>query len=216
MKISLNNKVLDTIDMSYFEPTKTFSWKSGCDHYRLLAHLSSHFNNTTLIDIGTRSGASAIALAKNSTNIVHSFDIEELSPHSYPNVVYHKCKLLEANEFHSLILTSPLISLDVNHDGVFERDFLDFLIKNDYKGLLYLDDIHTEKFPAMEVFWNSITLPKEDVTMYGHCSGSGIVVLDPTIEIVLECECSTELHQCCDVCTGYLRAKTNGTLKDKI
>lgn len=216
MKIRLNNKILDEIDMSYHDPTQTFSWKSGCDHYRLLAHMSSYFNNTTLIDIGTRSGASAIALAKNPTNIIHSFDIEDLTPHSYSNVQYHKCKILESTEFTSLILSSPFISLDVNHDGVFEQQFVNFLTENNYVGLLYLDDIHAENFPEMESFWNSISIQKIDITMYGHCSGSGIVIFDPSIEFVLECECSSELHECCDICTGYLQAKTNGKLKDKI
>lgn len=29
------------------------------------------------------------------------------------------------------------------------------------------------------------------------------------------CSCRSDMHECCDICTGYALAKLNGTLKDK-
>ena len=71
------------------------------------------------------------------------------------------------------LLSAPLIMLDTNHDGIFERKFYAFLKENRYRGLLFLDDIHLNT--AMIRFWNEIVEPKEDITDLGHFSGSGLV-----------------------------------------
>jgi hypothetical protein len=68
---------------------------------------------------------------------------------------------------------SPLIMLDTDHDGVFENKFYTHLKENNYKGLLFLDDIHLN--PPMRAFWSSIAETKEDITDLGHWSGSGLV-----------------------------------------
>jgi len=213
MNICLSNRILDELDMSYYEPTMTFSWKSGIDHYRLLSYLSFVFNNTTLIDIGTRSGASAIALARNPTNKIHSFDIEPCNGGPYRNVEYHVCDLLKTPEYWPLILGSPLISLDVGHDGSFEREFLDFLRKNSYTGLLYMDDIHAENFKEMETVWNEISEKKYDITSVGHFSGSGIVVFNSDIDIIMEGECSLFKNNWCENCANYLKTTIEQSLK---
>jgi predicted O-methyltransferase YrrM len=102
------------------------------EHYRLIAYLSTRFNNSLLFDIGTNKGYSALALSYNPTNRVISYDIEE-------------CKELNAAdqlsriEFRlgdvltdSRLLSAPLIMLNTNHDGSFERVFYDFLKKHHY------------------------------------------------------------------------------------
>ena len=42
----------------------------GKEHYKLLSYLSTLFNNSIIIDIGTHRGSSALALSYNSTNII--------------------------------------------------------------------------------------------------------------------------------------------------
>ncbi len=71
------------------------------------------------------------------------------------------------------LLKAPLIMLDTDHDGGFERQFYDFLKENRYRGFLFLDDIHLNS--AMIRFWDAIAEPKEDLTDLGHYSGSGLV-----------------------------------------
>jgi hypothetical protein len=185
MKITLDNKVLDAFNMKYVTLSeRTFDGVSGYDHYRLLQCLGSQFSNSLLFDIGTRTGASAIAMAQNPTNQVHSFDIKNTNPVAWKNVVYHVGNIMDMAEWKAKMLTSPLISLDVDpHDGGFEQAFLDFLSKNSYKGMLYMDDINLDRYPKLRALWNSITLKKVDVTKYGHFSGSGLVLFDPTMEI---------------------------------
>jgi tRNA1(Val) A37 N6-methylase TrmN6 len=55
---------------------KTFFDLPGENHYHLLANISNQINNSTIIDLGTYRGSSALALSYNKTNKVHTFDIE--------------------------------------------------------------------------------------------------------------------------------------------
>lgn len=52
-----------------------FIGSPGTQHYHILAYLSTCFNNTNIIELGTQHGTSAIALSYNESNIVHTFDI---------------------------------------------------------------------------------------------------------------------------------------------
>lgn len=186
MKIVLDNKVLDSIDMNYANPTVFFNSTSGFDHYRLLVYLSQQFRNVTFIDLGTREGGSAVALGYCLENKVLSFDINpNIQPASRVNISYHTGNALE-EKWHSVILASPLISLDTEHDGIFERQVLDFLVEHDYKGMLYMDDIKTNNYPLMIKFWENIKLRKVDVTKYGHFTGSGLVLFNNDTEIIMQ------------------------------
>lgn len=144
------------------------------EHYRLLAYLSFKYNNNVLFDIGSYRGLSAIALAANPTNKIISYDIAHyLRVDKMSNVDYIIGNCYDDPE----LLSSPLIMLDVDpHEGTFERSFIEHLTKNDYKGIVILDDIHLNS--QMDSFWNWIDVKKHDVTEYGHHSGTGLVVFD--------------------------------------
>ena len=44
-------------------------------HYSvLLSHLSTYFNDSIIVDLGTRDGDSAVALAYNNSNRVYTYD----------------------------------------------------------------------------------------------------------------------------------------------
>ena len=88
---------------------------------------------------------------------------------SRPNIEDRTGDVLEDKR----LFESPLIMLDTNHNGIFEKRAYTFLKENDYKGLLFLDDIYLNE--PMRAFWNSIADPKEDVTDLGHWAGSGLV-----------------------------------------
>ena len=143
------------------------------DHYQLLAFMSTRFKESTLIDIGTLKGYSALALSYNPSNRVISYDLSESKElhHSQQlsNIEYRIGHVLEAPE----LLSSSLILLDTDHDGEFENQVYAFLKQNNFEGLLVLDDIFLND--AMRQFWYSIDLPKEDLTDIGHWSGTGIV-----------------------------------------
>ena len=48
---------------------------AGQSEYKLYAYLSTFFNKSTILDIGTRVGGSALALSYNPTNQVISYDL---------------------------------------------------------------------------------------------------------------------------------------------
>ncbi len=143
------------------------------EHYQLLAYLSTRFNDATLFDIGTLKGYSALALSFNPVNRVISYDINDfkeiLKPEKLANIEYRIGNALQDPE----LVSSPLILLDTEHNGVFENQVYSFLKQNHYKGLLVLDEIDLND--AMKRFWHAIDLPKEDLTDIGHWSGTGIV-----------------------------------------
>jgi hypothetical protein len=179
-KFKLSRENISKIDFSRLakyianlEIRNFFLEKKFLEHYRLIACLSTQFNNTNVFDVGTNLGYSALALSYNTNNNIISYDVVECKELDHAeelsNIEYRVGDVLKDER----LLGSPLIVLDTNHDGVFENKFYSFLKENAYKGLLYLDDIHLNE--PMRDFWNSISEYKEDVTDLGHWAGSGLV-----------------------------------------
>jgi hypothetical protein len=160
---------------------RVFNKPPGMEHYHLLQTLSREIKGQEIIDIGTWMGASALALAANTTNTVHSFDLV----HSHPlpvrqNIVYHLANIVndtpEREQWKDRILASPLIFLDIDpHEGKDEYIFYEWLRDNQYKGRVICDDIH--HFKAMrDNFWSKIPEKfKTDLTSRGHWSGTGMI-----------------------------------------
>lgn len=153
-----------------------FLEREGIEHYRLLAWLSIRHDHTHISDIGTYKGLSALALSYNGGSYITSYDVQNSLalykgswPHNVEFVLYNR--LFSVN-----ILKSTLIFLDITHNGTDEQQIIDFLIKNNWTGLLIMDDIH--HFPDLNKVWNKIELPKQDITYLGHWSGTGIVYFD--------------------------------------
>lgn len=147
----------------------------GVAPYRLLSYFSTLFFNRTLVEIGTHNGWGSLALTYNPTNQVVGFDVDlsTLSPaiRDIPGTVFHEGLAHEIAP--DLVLSSPFIHFDALHDGVYERVFFDFLVAHEYKGIVLWDDIHLN--PEMGTFWENITLPKTDLTAFGHSTGTGLV-----------------------------------------
>jgi len=163
----LSRHVADSEHLKYFCDTQFM------EHYRLVAYLSTCFNNSLIFDVGTNKGYSALALSFNPSNRVVSYDIMECKelrcPEELARIEYRIGEVLE----DSRLLKASFIMLDTNHDGTFEQKFFAFLREKRYQGFLFLDDIHLNT--AMIRFWDGIAEPKEDITDLGHFSGSGLV-----------------------------------------
>ena len=211
MKIILNNLILDSLNLSSFKDiisnvndTYHFYRKSGETMYRLLAYLSCYFNNKLILDIGTCTGTSALALSFNQKNRVISFDTVERqailieSKINTINNVWLKdegFKVFYLNNidfiiskdfmksFSSFLLVSDLILLDIDHSGIKEKQIYDFLVKNNYKGILLLDDII--QFDGIINLWKSIDKKKYDLTKYGNFCGTGLVDFSDDLELFL-------------------------------
>lgn len=179
-RYQLDKKHIDTVDLSEKAGFAASDEYRGYlldtqfkEHYRLLAHLSRRFKEATLFDIGTHKGCSALALSYNPNNRIISYDIQDRKDlrnrMELKQIDFQLGNALEDPQ----LLSSPLILLDTYHDGTFEARVINFLIKNNYRGLLVLDDIYLNA--PMMMLWEGITLPKEDVTDLGHWSGTGLV-----------------------------------------
>lgn len=161
----------------------------GIEHYKLLAYLSNQINNGIIIDIGTHTGFSALALSNNKNNKVYTFDlIDKITENDkklfwYNNNVHFSTDNLLDNPENSIwkdtILNSSIIFLDIDpHEGSEEYNFYLWLKEKNYNGLLILDDIYYFK-EMRDNIWHKIpTSEKYDLTQFGHWSGTGLVVFN--------------------------------------
>ena len=175
-------------------------------YYVILSHLSTYFNNSIIVDLGTLTGGSAQALAYNQSNTVYTYDILEdgtaiqrFARVECENIKYIIGDCIRDNwagmvmldgvppmSDKKIFLSSELIFLDVDpHDGRQENDVLNFLISNNWKGIMVCDDIGfgTEvpnSHPGMRDWWGSIDLPKYDISnnIYASGTGTGIICFD--------------------------------------
>lgn len=194
--MQISQDILNEINLNYLTPqlknpdVDEHEFLGIKQHYKLLAFLSSQFNNKSIIDIGTHRGSSALALTYNKTNQIHSFDIiDKMQQHKIQNVSFYIENIFSAlgfQKYKDLILNAPLIVLDVDpHDGKTELDFFYLLQMCDYKGLLFVDDIWHFK-PMRDEFWYHIpSNQKYDLTPFGHFSGSGLISFDSTFKLQL-------------------------------
>lgn len=179
--MKINKKELANIDLSELAQLITdeeakgfFLLPEGQEHYKLLAYLSKKFDNIIISDIGTYKGCSALALSINKKNTIESYDVSDMVTVSVDpeNIKFFLTEKIVCEQ----VLKSSLICLDTIHDGIHERAVIDFLIENNWEGLLILDDIH--HFPEQNKLWNEITLRKEDLTEIGHWAGTGLIYFE--------------------------------------
>jgi hypothetical protein len=153
------------------------------EHYRLLSHLSWQLERgETVVDVGTYMGFSALALSHNQTARVVSYDITQSIPATSEFFTpLHRAtidfRLGNVLDDLPTLLHAPIMMLDTNHDGAFERQFVAELTRLDYKGIVLCDDIYLND--AMKSFWNDVVHTKLDLTSVGHWSGTGAILFDP-------------------------------------
>tara|TARA_Y100000592_G_scaffold78503_1_gene123490 strand:+ start:567 stop:1157 length:591 start_codon:yes stop_codon:yes gene_type:complete len=180
--IKLDKDAIRTLDVSHLaeQSLNSNDWlTAGQSEYRLYAWLSTKFNNTTILDVGTRTGGSALALSYNDKNKVISYDLVEQGASSgikKDNITF---KVQDFREDDTLDYDNiSIIMIDVDpHDGTTEEEMFEYLEEKGWKGLVLLDDIGPQ-WPEIEDFWNRITFPKLNVTEIGHMSGTGLVNFD--------------------------------------
>ena len=167
--------------------------EAGVEAYKFYAYLSTLLNDSIIIEVGSRFGRSGLALAYNENNTIISFDILEqgASEIKRPNLLFKIGNFMNSAIDWSSV---DVIMIDVDpHDGIKEREFVQYLYDQKWEGLLILDDIlpnWPKNVPgadpvAMNQWWNQITEEKYDMSEIGHFSGTGIVNIGKkfTVEI---------------------------------
>lgn len=160
------------------------------EHYRLLAALVEVLRPAHVVEIGTATGLSALALLARGAARVTTYDIVHWR--SFPGAVLEAGDFgprleqrlgdLAGQEFFEdqadTLSDAGLIFVDGPKDGVFEpallRRLLPLLARR--KSLVILDDI---RLPNMVALWRSIDQPALDLTSFGHWSGTGLVLTGP-------------------------------------
>ena len=149
-----------------------------------LENLAQHIQSRPNLDFGT----------------IFSRSIELFKKDEYKNITYIIGNCIENNWYgqplgpfstnlseplkseKEIFLSSELIFVDIDpHDGIQEAAVFDFLVENDYKGIMVCDDIggrgqRGNSHPAMRDWWNSIELPTYTIrNKYGALKGTGII-----------------------------------------
>ena len=159
------------------------------EHYRLLAALVKILQPKRIVEIGTFSGLSALAL-KNFLPVGGKLTTFDIIPWAaVPNTSLRAEDFADARlrqeiadlsepdafEQHRFLLQeTELLFMDGPKNGIFERKFLQQLETIHFQNplLLVLDDI---RFWNMLATWHEIARPKLDLTSFGHWSGTGLV-----------------------------------------
>ena len=193
--IKISETEISEINLSKFNNVQdinliTFSDNMGKEHYKLLAYLSTQFNNQNIINIKSKPDSSAVALSFNETNTVSCFDIlgNNNIASIHKNIHFYKFNIVEEkNEevWKKMLLSSPLILINIEpFDGNTQFELYKYFMNNNYKGILIFDNIWV--YPEMRNnFWYKI--PKEnkiDLTLVGHETGTGLIYKDHKIDYV--------------------------------
>ena len=192
--VTIDTQSLADIDLSPLQQyvdwnpnAKYFDQPAGQEHYRLIAHICSQLpKGSTVVDIGTYTGASALAASYNEDINIITYDILDHLPapktkpciRDRPNIDVRVSNCLFDME---QISGATLVILDVDpHDGIQESEILDALISQKFTGMLLLDDIHLND--GMKTFYDDTvkTLAPDfaavpDITPHGHFSGTGLL-----------------------------------------
>jgi predicted O-methyltransferase YrrM len=154
------------------------------EHYRLLAGLAQALNPSTIVEIGTATGLSALALKAGApAATVATFDL--VPWREYPgtvlregdDIIQHVDDLSTREgvaRHRDLMRDATLIFIDAAKDGEQERMFMERFEQIDFREspILVFDDIRQWKMLAI---WREIRRPKLDLTSFGHWSGTGLV-----------------------------------------
>ncbi|MBN1586450.1 MAG: methyltransferase [Candidatus Omnitrophica bacterium] len=159
------------------------------EHYRLLAGITRVLQPKCVVEIGTASGISALAMKQTlpkGARIV-TFDIipwalaPEISLEKKDfedgSLLQYTDDLTQPEDFakhQELLAQADLIFLDAAKDGVMEQRFLDLMgtLTPKTQPLLVLDDIRVWN---MLRIWKDIRRPKLDLSSFGHWTGTGLV-----------------------------------------
>ena len=130
--IKLDKDAIKSLDISHLakQSLNSNDWlTAGQSEYRLYAWLSTQFNNTTILDVGTRTGGSALALSYNDKNKVISYDLVEQGASSGIKKDNVEFKIQDFREDDTLDYDNiSIIMIDVDpHDGTAEEEMFEYL-----------------------------------------------------------------------------------------
>jgi predicted O-methyltransferase YrrM len=168
-------------------PSFVFVWPG--EHYRLLAALVQELRPSLIVEIGTYTGLSALAMLPYLPKDSQLTTVDVIPWHQIPGTALRESDFVGGRlqqlvgnfedlsickEHSSLLRRADLVFIDAPKDGRFERRLLENFSTIGLKSgsLLVFDDIRVIN---MLRIWRDIRWPKLDLTSFGHWSGTGLV-----------------------------------------
>ena len=190
LKVASRTLDVDVSDISQ-RMTTTPRWPDVWpgEHYRLLAGCVAQLQPTTVVEVGTHTGLSALSLKKYlpQRGRLVTFDLLKWDkiPGSYltrgdfedGRLVQVLANLADPSAFREhadLLAGAELIFVDGPKDRRFEPAFAEQLEKVTFRTppWVVFDDIRDLN---MLQFWRDIRYPKLDISSFGHWTGTGLV-----------------------------------------
>jgi len=165
------------------------------EHYKLLTALVAALAPKTVVEIGTATGLSTLAIMDTlaADGKLVTYDI--VSWREFPRPAGHSGVVLRDEDFADgrleqrvedlttsegwnrnadTVRQADFVFVDVKHDGIQERRLLRFFEETGFTNgpIVMFDDIRLWKLLS---FWREIDRPKLDLTSFGHWSGTGLV-----------------------------------------
>lgn len=186
-KMAVNIDLSDLSKRMALPPYYAEVWPG--EHYRFLSGLVQIIQPKTVIEIGTGTGLSALAMLKFlpeggrlvtfdtvdwrqlPTSLLNGSDFQDKRLHFASDDLADP---LSIAVYHGLLSEAELFFIDASKDGTTEIKLLKNLATIPFKNppLLVFDDI---RLMNMIPIWRAIRQPKLDVTSFGHWSGTGLV-----------------------------------------
>lgn len=175
--VSEIERIMPTIDfeaeLQRFQWSPNIEWDlRNVPYYRALAAYCKLFSPPVVLEIGTCSGASAVAMAKHA-GAVFTMDTD-LSKVCDPKIFSENIQGMEVGPQDCLAYNYgnyDLIYVDIDHLGLMERLIHQRLATGLYKGYVFWDDVQMND--AMKAFWDSIEHDK--ILTDWHFTSFGIV-----------------------------------------
>ena len=163
----------------------------GGSPYHLYAFLSTLFDDSIILDVGSQYGNSALAFSYNESNHVISYEIDPwYSNETYhtktrrdierDNITWRDIDFRDDEDIDYEKVKIILIDIDPHGHKIAGKEeelrMIEHLLEKGWSGVLIFDDI--DKGCQMQDFWNELSIAgwtKIDVSELGHSSGTGIL-----------------------------------------
>lgn len=159
------------------------------EHYKLLTAFVAILKPRVIIEIGTATGLSALALKKSlpADGVIVTFDLipwAAVDGHVLRDSDFQDGRLIQvvedltdakiAEKHRALLQAADFLFIDAAKDGRVEPALWNNLQQIGLKNGAWLvfDDI---RMLTMVSLWRDISMPKLDITSLGHWSGTGLV-----------------------------------------
>jgi len=159
------------------------------EHYKLLSGIIQTLQPKLVIEIGTATGYSSLAMKKflpKESKIV-TFDIvpwkqfpkcilrdEDFQDGRLEQIIADLSDEAVFSKYTSLLSNADFIFIDAAKDGIQEQLFINNFSKVPFRTqpIFMFDDI---RLMNMVEIWNNLARPKLDLTSFGHWAGTGLV-----------------------------------------